>query len=85
MESSAFAQIVFSVSELAFLQSKLAAFAFVTPMFGVAFGHWFKNEKINALLVIGGLLVGAGIYLTSSDRARHSAPNTVELPGEDAA
>ena len=64
--------------------SQLATVAFVTPMFGVGLGRWLKHDDLSPSLVLGGLLVGLGIYLTASDRAEHLPPDDVELPGEDA-
>ncbi len=64
--------------------AQLATVAFVTPMFGVGFGRWLKNEPLSWSLVMGGLLVGFGIYLTASDRAEHVPIDDVILPGEDA-
>lgn len=64
--------------------AQLATVAFVTPMFGVGFGRWFKAEALSWQLLLGGVLVGIGIFLTSSDRAGHARPDSIELPGEDA-
>ena len=64
--------------------SQLATVAFVTPLFGVGLGRWLRLEPLQTSLVVGGLLVGFGIYLTATDRAEHLAPGDVELPGEDA-
>jgi len=64
--------------------AQLATVAFMTPMFGVGFGTWLRNEPLTSGLVIGGLLVGFGIFMSSSDRAEHAKPGDVELPGEDA-
>ena len=66
--------------------AQLATIAFVTPMFGVALGRWLNHDALSWQLIVGGLLVGFGIFLTSSDRAEHVPPqNDVALPGEDAA
>ena len=64
--------------------AQLAAVAFLTPMFGVGLGAWLRGERLTWSLVVGGMLVGVGIYLTASDRAQHAPPGQVELPGEDA-
>ncbi len=61
---------------------QLATVAFVTPMFGVAFGRAFQGEPLTLPLVLGGSLVGVGIYLTAGDRPARAEPS---LPGEDAA
>ena len=66
--------------------TQLATAAFLTPMFGVGLGLWLRHEPLTGPLVVGGLLVGLGILLTSTDRAGHVPPaNDVALPGEDAA
>ena len=64
--------------------AQLATVAFITPMFGVTFGRWFKGDALSTSLIVGGLLVGFGIYLTASDRAGHAKLDEIELPGEDA-
>ncbi|MDB5350869.1 MAG: protein of unknown function transrane [Planctomycetota bacterium] len=64
--------------------AQLATVAFVTPMFGVAAGHWLKQEPLSLQLVLGGVLVGVGIYMTASDRAEHVPTDEVMLPGDDA-
>lgn len=68
-----------------FPAGKLAALAFVTPFFGVAFGFMIERERLTLPLLIGGLLVGLGIRLVSIDRAGDRFANDdFVLPGEDA-
>ncbi len=52
--------------------SQLAPLAFLTPLFGVGLGKLVLGEELTWELIIGGGLVGTGIYLssTSSMRAR---------------
>lgn len=45
--------------------SRLAAFLFFTPLFGVAAGAVFLNEPITPPLLLALLLVGFGIYLVN--------------------
>jgi drug/metabolite transporter (DMT)-like permease len=45
--------------------SRLAAFTFLTPMFGVILGGLVLREPIPLLLWVGLVLVGAGIYLVN--------------------
>ena len=47
---------------------QLATFAFLTPLFGVAFGNLIRDEPLTTPLLIGGALVGLGIYLAASGR-----------------
>ena len=63
---------------------RLAALAFVTPLFGVGLGHLARGEPLTWRLVAGGALVGCGIYLVASDRTAHGQGAATALPGEDA-
>ena len=45
--------------------SKLGAFAFVSPISGVAISYWLLSEPITSALIFGVLLVGLGIAITT--------------------
>ena len=45
--------------------SRLAAFTFLTPLFGVVAGGLHLNEPITNLLLLALILVGAGIYMVN--------------------
>jgi len=45
--------------------SRLAAFTFLTPLFGVVAGGVLLDEPITNLLLVSLILVGTGIYLVS--------------------
>ena len=69
---------------------RLATIAFLTPIFGVGLGSLMRGEALTVSLLIGGGLVGLGIFLVSADKTTNPlpAPERVEpttgLPGEDA-
>ena len=48
--------------------SRLAAFTFLTPMFGVILSGLVLREPVPLLLWVGLVLVGAGIYLVNRPR-----------------
>ena len=48
-----------------YLASRLSAFSFLTPIWGVAFGVIFLREALDASFVIGAVFVLAGISLVS--------------------
>jgi drug/metabolite transporter (DMT)-like permease len=48
-----------------YLASRLAAFSFATPLFGVAFGHLVLGEALTPTFVFAALMVGAGIALVN--------------------
>jgi drug/metabolite transporter (DMT)-like permease len=48
--------------------SRLATIAFLTPLFGISLGNMLRGEPLTPPLVLGGALVGLGIYLVASGR-----------------
>lgn len=50
-----------------YLAAPLGVFSFMTPLFGVLFGVWLLDERIDAFFVGGGMLVLLGITLVSAD------------------
>jgi drug/metabolite transporter (DMT)-like permease len=48
--------------------SRLAAVAFLTPLFGIALGTWLNGEAFTWPLGMGSALVGLGIYLVASEK-----------------
>lgn len=50
-----------------YLASRLGVFSFMTPLFGVMFGVWLLDERIDVFFVAGGVLVLLGITMVSAD------------------
>jgi drug/metabolite transporter (DMT)-like permease len=48
-----------------FSASKLSAFTFITPLFGVAAGHFFMHDTLTVAFGAAALLVIAGLYLVN--------------------
>ncbi len=63
---------------------RLATLAFLTPLFGVGLGALTRGEPLTWPLLLGGSLVGYGIYLVASERVAHGEGPPLALPGEDA-
>ncbi|MCF8168861.1 MAG: DMT family transporter [Rhodoferax sp.] len=49
-----------------YLASRLGAFSFITPLFGVAFGVWLLNESLEPNFLVGAVLVLAGVIMVNS-------------------
>jgi drug/metabolite transporter (DMT)-like permease len=49
-----------------YLGGRLAVFAFLTPLFGVAFGHFVLGDRITPAFLAAVALVGAGIALVNA-------------------
>ena len=47
------------------LPGALGVFSFLTPIFGMVFGVWFLNEKIELNFFIGAVMVMLGIIIVS--------------------
>lgn len=54
--------------------SHLAAFSFLTPIFGVGFGGLLLHETISPALMVSVALIGAGIYLVNRPAQAGAAP-----------
>jgi drug/metabolite transporter (DMT)-like permease len=48
--------------------SRLSAFSFLTPLFGVAAGHFMLDEPITPAFVVAAVLVAAGLVLVNRPR-----------------
>jgi drug/metabolite transporter (DMT)-like permease len=49
--------------------TRLSAFSFLTPLFGMLFGAWLLGERITPLLGLAMVLVAAGIWLVNRKKA----------------
>ena len=58
--------------------SKLSAFTFITPLFGVAAGYFIMNDHLTPIFGLAALLVIAGLYLVNRPD-RTAAPATDPL------
>jgi drug/metabolite transporter (DMT)-like permease len=58
---------VFALTNLS--AARVAAFAYLQPVIAIALGTWLLAEKLTVAVVIGGVLVLAGVYLTERESA----------------
>jgi drug/metabolite transporter (DMT)-like permease len=49
-----------------YLAAQLGVFSFLTPMFGIVFGAWWLDERIETRFLMGAVPLMAGIVLVSS-------------------
>lgn len=57
--------LIYLVLMKSYAVSKLAAFTFITPLFGVAAGHFVLNEPLSAGFAVAVVLVVAGLVLVN--------------------
>ena len=60
--------------------SKLSAFTFITPLFGVVASYFIMHDTLTIAFGVAALLVIAGLYLVTS-RPRRSCPDP-KIPPE---
>jgi drug/metabolite transporter (DMT)-like permease len=58
----------------AYSASKLSAFTFLTPLFGVAAGHFILHEPLTLAFGGAAILVTAGLYLVNRPVPRPTDP-----------
>lgn len=58
--------------------SRLVTISFLTPLFGIALGSLLRGEALTPPLLLGGGLVGLGIYLVAVARPTGPAPRPAE-------
>jgi len=63
----------------AYSASKLSAFTFFTPLFGVGAGYFILNEPLTAAFGVAAVLVTAGLYLVNRPAPRATDP-LLKLP-----
>lgn len=59
----------------AYSASKLSAFTFITPLFGVAAGHFIMKDTLTLAFGVAALLVIAGLYLVNKPQRAQVAPD----------
>ncbi|UFS71916.1 DMT family transporter [Geomonas sp. RF6] len=67
-----------------YFASRLSAFSFMTPLFGVSFGVILLHEPIDRYFAVGAALVLSGITLVSLRSAGRSRDTVPGLAGEEA-
>ena len=48
-----------------YLASRLGVFSFLTPLFGMIFGVWLLNEKLEMNFIVGTAMVLLGVIVVS--------------------
>lgn len=54
--------------------SRVAAFNYLQPVIASGLGVWMLSERLTAKVLVGGVLILAGVYLTERERGEESLP-----------
>jgi drug/metabolite transporter (DMT)-like permease len=53
--------------------ARVAAFAYIQPVIATALGIWLLHETLTVKIVLGGVLIIAGVYITERERGEEAA------------
>ena len=66
---------VFALTKLT--ASRVAAFAYLSPLITAALGRWWLAEKLTPRVILCGAIILAGVYLTEGTRDNGQSPGEV--------
>jgi drug/metabolite transporter (DMT)-like permease len=76
----------FALSELT--AARVAAFSYLQPAIATSLGIWLLGEKLTQNVIIGGVLILLGVYLTERERGEDALPESnadAKAKGRDSA
>jgi len=65
--------LIFAVVMSELTAARVAAFAYIQPIIATGLGIWLLHERLTAKVVVGGILILAGVYLTEWERGEERA------------
>jgi len=60
--------LLFAVAMTELTAARVAAFSYVQPVIATGLGIWLLAERLTVKIVLGGILILAGVYLTERER-----------------
>ena len=60
--------LLFAIAMTELTASRVAAFSYVQPVIATGLGIWLLAERLTVKIVLGGILILAGVYLTERER-----------------
>jgi drug/metabolite transporter (DMT)-like permease len=63
--------------------SRVAAFNYLQPVIASGLGIWLLSERLTSKVLLGGMIILAGVYLTERERGEATTPS--EQPARCAA
>jgi drug/metabolite transporter (DMT)-like permease len=69
--------LIFAVAMTELTAARVAAFAYIQPVIATGLGIWLLHETLTLRLVLGGILIIAGVYITERERGEEAAERVV--------
>jgi drug/metabolite transporter (DMT)-like permease len=71
--------LIFAVAMTELTAARVAAFAYIQPVIATGLGIWLLHETLTLKIILGGILIIAGVYITERERGEEAADL---IPGE---
>jgi drug/metabolite transporter (DMT)-like permease len=60
--------LLFAIAMTELTASRVAAFSYIQPVIATGLGIWLLAEKLTVKIILGGILILSGVYLTERER-----------------
>ena len=64
--------LLFTIAVTELTAARVAAFSYVQPVIATGLGIWLLAERLTVKIVLGGILILAGVYLTERERGEEN-------------
>jgi drug/metabolite transporter (DMT)-like permease len=64
--------LLFTIAMTELTAARVAAFSYVQPVIATGLGIWLLAERLTVKIVLGGILILAGVYLTERERGEEN-------------
>jgi len=64
--------LLFAVALTELTAARVAAFSYVQPVIATGLGVWLLAERLTVKIILGGILIIGGVYLTERERGEES-------------
>jgi len=65
--------LIFAVVMTELTAARVAAFAYIQPVIATGLGIWLLHEQLTLKIILGGILIIAGVYITERERGEEAA------------
>lgn len=65
--------MIFAVAMTELTAARVAAFAYIQPVIATGLGIWLLHEMLTLKIILGGILIIAGVYITERERGEAAA------------
>jgi drug/metabolite transporter (DMT)-like permease len=72
--------LIFAVVMTELTAARVAAFSYIQPVIATGLGIWLLHEKLTVKIILGGILIIAGVYITERERGEEAAER---IPSEE--